>query len=133
MNPKVSLASQPCCSTRRATRSFSAQKRFLEIRPLRETFQLQQTNKRHYGEKFYVFFYLGTPKTALLMRNFFIDPRNLSISPPNKQSQPFQFPKKSRGGLPILPGSFRLLTYFKTFRSPSKKFPQSFQNLWLLF
>ena len=45
---------------------FSGQ-RFLEIRSLRETLQLQQTHKRPYGEKF-GFFHLGTPKTAFLMK-----------------------------------------------------------------
>ena len=48
-------------------------------------------------------FHLGTPKTAFLMRNLPIDTRNLGIFP-NKQGHSFQFPKKSRGGLPLLPG-----------------------------
>ena len=85
--------------------SFLGQMGFLEIRPLQETYQLQQTNK-----KFGVFFHLDTPKTAFLMRNLPIDPRNLGISR-NKQDYSFQFAKKSRGGLPLLPGSLRLVTY----------------------
>ena len=52
---------------------------FLEIRLLQETFQLQQTNKSPYGEKWVFFINLHTPKTAVLMRNLTIDPRNLDI------------------------------------------------------
>ena len=100
---------------------FSGWSRFLEIRPLQETFQLQQTNKRPHWEKF-KFFQLGTPKTTFLVRNLLKDSRNLGIFP-NEQGHSFQFPKKSRGGLCLLPGSVRLLTYFKIFMSPSKAHP----------
>ena len=48
-------------------------------------------------------FHLGTPKTAFLMRNLPMDTHNLGIYP-NKQTHSFRFPKKSRGGLPLLPG-----------------------------
>ena len=78
------------------------------------------------------FFHLGTLETAFLVRNLPIDPCNLDIFH-NKHSHSFQFPKKSRGGLHPLPGSLRLLTYFKVFMSPSKKFPWSIQKIWLLF
>ena len=54
-------------------------------------------------------FHLGTPKTAFLMRNLPAVPCNLGIFP-SKQGHSFQFVKNSRGGLPLLPGSFRLLT-----------------------
>ena len=129
--PKFSFVSQPWWSTRRVPRSFSGQRRFLELWPLWETFQLQQTNKRPYGKKL-GFFHLGTPKPAFLMRNLPIDLRSLDIFN-NKQGHSFQFPKKSIGGLPLLPSSLHLFTYFKVSMSPSKKFPWSFQNIWLLF
>ena len=98
--------------------------------PLREAFQLQHTNRRH-GEK-YRFFHLDTVKTSFLMRNLPIDSRNLGIFP-NRKDYSLQFPKKSWRGFPLLPGSLRLLTYFKIFLSPSKKWPWSFQNIWILF
>ena len=73
--------------------------------------------------KIWFFFHLGTPKTAFLVRNLpLIDPCNLDLFR-NKQGHSFQFPKKSRGGLPLLHGSLCLLTYFKAFMFPSKKFP----------
>ena len=68
------------------------------------------------------FFHLGTPETAILVRNIPIDPCNLRIFH-NKKGHSFQFPKKSRGGLSLLPSGLPLLTYFKVFMSPSKKFP----------
>ena len=51
----------------------------------------------------------GTPETAFLVRNIPIDPCNLGIFH-NKQGHSFQFPKKSRRGLSLLPSSFPLLT-----------------------
>ena len=45
-------------------------------------------------------FHQGTPKTAFLIRNLRMDTGDLGIYL-NKQDQ---FPKKSRAGLPILPG-----------------------------
>ena len=69
------------------------------------------------------FFHLGTPETAFLVRNLPIDPCNLGIFH-NKPGYPFQFPKKNRGGLPLLPGSLPLLTYFKLFMFRSEKFPE---------
>ena len=56
------------------TRSFSGQRRFLEIRPLWEIFQLLQTKKRPHGKNLW-FFHLGTPK------NLHIDPHNLDVFP----------------------------------------------------
>ena len=106
----VSFVSQPWWSTWRATRSFSRQGRFLEIWPLREMFQLQQTNKRLHGEKL-VFLQLATPKAAFLMKTVPIDPHNLGIFP-NKQSHSLQFTKRNRGGLPLHPASLRLLIDF---------------------
>ena len=44
----------------------------------------------------------GTPKTAFLIRNLRMDTGDLGIYL-NKQDQ---FPKKSRAGLPILPGQW---------------------------
>ena len=61
-------------------RSFSGQRRFLEIRPLWEMFQLLQTKKRPHGKNLW-FFHLGTPKTAFLMKNLHIDPNNLDVFP----------------------------------------------------
>ena len=49
-------------STRRVTTSFSGQKRFLETRPLPETFQLKQTSKRAHEEKLGGFMILGILK-----------------------------------------------------------------------
>ena len=57
------------------------------------------------------------------MRNLYVDSRNLGIFP-KKQGHSFQFPKKKRGVLPLLPDSLRLLTYFKIFLSPSKNAPE---------
>ena len=62
------------------------------------------------------FFYLGTPKTALLIRNLPIDFRNLGIFS-NKQVHSFQLPKESRGDLLVLLGSLSLLAYFTIFMS----------------
>ena len=59
-----------------ACNQFSRQSTLLEIRLLRETFQLQKKDKKPYGEKMGVSD-LGTPKTAFLMRNLPIDTRNL--------------------------------------------------------
>ena len=70
-------------------------------------------------------FYLDTPETAFLVRNVPIDLCNLDIFH-NKQGHSFQFPKESRGGLSLLPGSLRLLTYFQVFMSPFKKIPLKF-------
>ena len=75
----------------------------------------------HYEEKFGLF-HLGTPATAFLVRNLPIDPCNLRIFH-NEQGRSVQFPKNSRGGVTLLPSSLPLLTYFKVFMSPSKKFP----------
>ena len=83
-------------------------------------------------EKIWDFFRIGSPKTAFLMRNIPIDPLNLGIFL-NKQSHSFQFPKKSRVGLPLLPGSSCLLIHFKIQTSASKKYPRSFQYIWFLF
>ena len=82
--------------------------------------------------KIWVFFHLGTPETAFLVRNIPIDSCNLGIFD-NKQGHSFKFPKKSRGGLSVLPSSLLVLTYFKVLMSPSEKFPRSFQKIWLLF
>ena len=59
------------------SRSFSGQRRFLEIRPL---WEILQTKKRPHGKNLW-FFHLGTPKTAFLMKNLHIDPHNLDVFP----------------------------------------------------
>ena len=97
--PKSFLCQSTMVVNQVRNQEFSGQSSFLEIGPLRERLQLQQTNKRPYGEKVGSFFHLGTPKTAFLMRNLPIDPRNIGIVP-YKQGPSFQFPKKSRGGPP---------------------------------
>ena len=53
--------------------------------------------------KILCFFHLGTPKTALLMRNFFIDPRNLSISPPQQTEPALSISKKEQRRSPHPP------------------------------
>ena len=88
-------------------------------KPLRETYQLQQTNKRSHVER-HRFFHLATPKTAFLMRNLPIDPRNLGIFP-NKQDHSLQFPKRNGGGLLLFPCSLRMLIQFQIFMCPSIK------------
>ena len=60
------------------------------------------------------FFHLGTPKTALLIRNLPIDFRNLGIFS-NKQGRSFQFPIESRGDLLVLLDRLSLLEYFTIF------------------
>ena len=56
-------------------------------------------------------------KTTFLMKNITIDYHNLGIFP-KKQGHSLQFPEKSRGDRPLLPGTLRLVTYFKIFMSP---------------
>ena len=92
------LRCQPTIEGDQASNLFSGQSRFLEIRLLWETFQLQQITKR---EKNLGIFHLGTPKTAFLMRNSPTDTLILGIYP-NNQGHSFQFQKNSRGGLPFL-------------------------------
>ena len=99
------LICQPAMVADQACNQLSGQSRLLEIRPLRETFQLQQINKRPYGIKNLGVFHLCTPKTSFLMRNLLMVTRNLGIYP-NKQGHAFQFPIKSREGLPLLPGQW---------------------------
>ena len=53
------------------------------------------------------------------MKNITIDYHNLGIFP-KKQGHSLQFPEKSRGDHPLLPGTLRLVTYFKIFMSPKK-------------
>ena len=98
------LICHPTMVVDQACNRFSRQSRLREIRLFRETFQLQQTNKRPHGKKIWVFF-IGSPKTAFLMKNLPMDTRNLGIYP-NKQGHSFQFPKRSRGVLPFLPGQW---------------------------
>ena len=74
---------QPTMVVDQACNQFSGQSRLLKIMPLRETFQLQQTNKNLMGKNL-GFFHLGTTKTAFFIRNLPIDARNLGIFP-NKQ------------------------------------------------
>ena len=97
------LIGQPTMVVDKACNQFLRQSRLLEIRPLQQTFQLQQVNKRPYGEKRRGVFHLGTPRTAFLLTNLPIDARNLGIFP-NKRVTHFNFQKESRGGLPLLPG-----------------------------
>ena len=66
-------------------RGFAGERRFLEIRPLQETFQPQQTNKMLHGNN-----PKSSPKTAFLMRNLPIDPCNLGIFS-NKRITPYNF------------------------------------------
>ena len=79
----------------RACNQFLRQGKLLEIRSLQETFQLQQINKRPYGEKFGAFYRLGTPRTAFLLTNLPINACILGIFP-NKKGPSFQFPKKEQ-------------------------------------
>ena len=51
-------------NTRRVTRNFSGQGRFLKIRALRQILNQQHTNERPRREKFWRFFFLYTLKTA---------------------------------------------------------------------
>ena len=110
---------------------FSGQSSFLEIKPLRETFQLQQKKQKTSWGKIWIFFHLGTPKTAFLMKNLLIDPRNMDIFP-YKQGHSFQFPKKSRGGPPP-PWWFVPADIIYDFYVSFQKCPLSLQNIWLLF
>ena len=117
---KVSSVSQPCW----LTRIFQDKENFWKQGLFEKHFCYNKQTKNLMEKKF-GFIHLGTPKTVFLMRNFPIDLHNLGIFP-NKQGYSFQFPKKSRGGLFFLPGSWHLLTCFKIFMSPSKKCPWSF-------
>ena len=65
------------------------------------------------------FFYLGTPNTAVLMRNLPIDLCYVG-SFTNKHDQSLIFKKEQRRP-PLLRGSLHLLTYCNIFMSPSKK------------
>ena len=59
------------------------------------------------------------------MKHLLIDPCTLGIFH-KKQCHSFQLLKKSGGSLPLLPGSLRLLTYFKNFMSPYVSMPLKF-------
>ena len=51
---------------------------------------------------------------------------------PNKQGHSFQFQKKSKKDLSLLPVSLHQLKCFQIFIFPFKKCAWSFQNIWLL-
>ena len=95
------FVSQPWWSTRRAT-NFQDRVGFYRQGYSVKHFSYKKYTKGLMGENLR-FFHLGTLKAAFLMRNLPIDTCYLGIFI-NKQGHSFQFPKKSRGGLPLLPG-----------------------------
>ena len=74
-------------------------------------------NKSPHGEKFFFSF---------LKRHLPIDLRNLEIFF-DKQGLSFQFPKTSRGGFSLLPGSLHLLIYFKILALVPKNAPEVYR------